>query len=158
MGVSRDELEELYVRRYRSLRHAAAAIIGDFDRAHDVVQEAFARGIAARAAFRGGSLDAWMFRIVERQAFDARRAPAEQPLYETFELEVADPERDPELAAAMRALSPRRRLVVFLRYFADLPYAEIARLCSIDEGTVAATLAQARADLRRALEPEGVQR
>jgi DNA-directed RNA polymerase specialized sigma24 family protein len=42
--------------------------------------------------------------------------------------------------------------VVFLRYFADLSYAEIARLCGIEEGTVAATLAQAHAELKLALE------
>ena len=158
MGLSHGEIEELYARRYRSLRHAAAAIVGDYERAHDVVQESFARGLAARGSFKGGSLDAWMFRIVERQAFDARRVPVGQPLHETFEADVEDPERDPELAAAIRQLPPRRRLVVFLRYFADLPYGEIARLCSIDEGTVAATLAQGRADLRKALELEEVKR
>jgi RNA polymerase sigma factor (sigma-70 family) len=58
---------------------------------------------------------------------------------------------DPELAAALRALSPRRKLVVFLRYFADLSYAEIAEACGMSEGTVAATLAQARAELHEAM-------
>ena len=57
------------------------------------------------------------------------------------------PERDPDLDAALRALSPRRRLVVFLRYFAGLSYAEIAEATEIAEGTVAATLAQARDEL-----------
>lgn len=158
MAASSEEIEALYLRRYRSFRHAAAAIVGDHERAHDVVQEAFARGLAARRGFRGGSLEAWMWRIVERQAFDARRAPAGQPLQEGFDVALADPDRDPQLTAALRQLPPRRRLVVFLRYFADLPYRDIARLCSIDEGTVAATLAQARTELRTALEPEEVQR
>ncbi|MBD0329654.1 MAG: sigma-70 family RNA polymerase sigma factor [Thermoleophilia bacterium] len=40
---------------------------------------------------------------------------------------------------------------MFLRYFADLSYAEIAEACGMKEGTVAATLAQAHADLRRTL-------
>jgi RNA polymerase sigma-70 factor (ECF subfamily) len=47
----------------------------------------------------------------------------------------------------VRVLPPRRRLVVFLRYFADLPYAEIAAIAGISEGTVAATLAQAHEEL-----------
>jgi DNA-directed RNA polymerase specialized sigma24 family protein len=47
---------------------------------------------------------------------------------------------------------------VFLRYFADLSYAEIASLCEIAEGTVAATLSHARADLREHLEPEEASR
>ena len=63
------------------------------------------------------------------------------------ELSILDPERDPALAAAIRSLTPRRRVVVFLRYFADFSYAEIAEALGISEGTVAATLAQARAAL-----------
>jgi DNA-directed RNA polymerase specialized sigma24 family protein len=47
-------------------------------------------------------------------------------------------------------------LIVFLRYFADLSYAEIADVCEISEGTVAATLSQAQAALRDALVEEGV--
>jgi RNA polymerase sigma-70 factor (ECF subfamily) len=49
------------------------------------------------------------------------------------------------------ALSPRRRTVVFLRYFADLPLREIAEVLGIAEGTVSATLAQARDELHAAL-------
>lgn len=56
-------------------------------------------------------------------------------------------EPDPALAAAIRALAPERRLVIFLRYFAELSYAEIAEALEISEGTVAATLAQAHAAL-----------
>jgi RNA polymerase sigma factor (sigma-70 family) len=55
----------------------------------------------------------------------------------------------------VQALPPRRRLVVFLRYFADLPYRTIADVLEIDEGTVAATLAQARQALTAILEREG---
>jgi RNA polymerase sigma factor (sigma-70 family) len=62
-----------------------------------------------------------------------------------------EPERDRALAEAIRDLPPRRRLVVFLRYFADLPYETISEICEIDAGTVAATLAQARKALAQAL-------
>jgi RNA polymerase sigma factor (sigma-70 family) len=157
MELSEDEIERVYGARYRSFRHGAAAIVGDYERAHDVVQEAFARALASRGRFRGGSPEAWVWRIVERQALDVRRRPAGVEWQDGFELALEDPERDPELAAALRGLPPRRRLVVFLRYFADLPYGDIARLCGIDEGTVGATLAAAHADLRKALEVEEVE-
>jgi DNA-directed RNA polymerase specialized sigma24 family protein len=52
-------------------------------------------------------------------------------------------------------LPPRRRLIVFLRYFADFSYADIASACDVSEGTVAATLAQAHQALAETLEPEG---
>jgi RNA polymerase sigma-70 factor (ECF subfamily) len=64
-------------------------------------------------------------------------------------------ERDPVLTAALRRLPPRRRLIVFLRYFADLSYDEIADVCEISPGTVAATLAQAKETLAAALDTEG---
>jgi len=65
-------------------------------------------------------------------------------------------ERDPEFAAAVQALPPRQRLMLFLRYFADLSYREVAELCDVSEGTVAASLHQARAHLRSVLQREGV--
>ena len=71
------------------------------------------------------------------------------------EAPLPSPERDPALAEALQQLPPRRRLIVFLRYFADLSYTEIAALCEISEGTVAATLAHAHADLSKALQTKG---
>jgi RNA polymerase sigma factor (sigma-70 family) len=68
---------------------------------------------------------------------------------------LVQPERDPALADAIGALPPRRRLIVFLRYYADLSYTEIASACDVSEGTVAATLAQAHRALAAILEPEG---
>jgi RNA polymerase sigma factor (sigma-70 family) len=67
-------------------------------------------------------------------------------------------DHDPELAAAIRRLPPRRRLIVFLRYFGDLSYEAIGELCGISEGTVGAALAQAHEELRRELQPEAVRR
>jgi RNA polymerase sigma factor (sigma-70 family) len=133
MGLSEQEIEAVYAARYRSFRHGAAAIVGDYERAHDVVQEAFARALSGRRGFRGGSPEAWVWRIVERQALDARRLPLGVEWQDSFAIGAEDPERDAELAAALAGLPARRRLVVFLRYFADLPYGDIARLCGIDE-------------------------
>lgn len=160
MGVSTQALELLYQRRYRSFRNGIVSITGSYERAHDVVQEAFARALRERANFRGeGSLENWVWRIAFRVALDERRNGHEVSLGDAFER--ADPpksERDPELASALQRLSPRRRLVVFLRYFADLSYAEIGELCGISEGTVAATLSHAHAELLDNLSAEGARR
>jgi RNA polymerase sigma-70 factor (ECF subfamily) len=95
-----------------------------------------------------------VWRIAVRVALESRRNGHELTLEELVAEAAAppSPERDPALVEALRELPPRRRLIVFLRYFADLSYAEIAALCEISEGTVAATLAQARSDLSRALQ------
>lgn len=150
-------IERLYRERYVGFRNAVATVSGGYDGARDAVQEGFARAYRARAQFRGdGSLEGWVWRIVLRAALEQRRGQAELPLDEV-EVDLVEPESDPVLAKALRELPPRRRLVVFLRYFADLPYATIAEVCEIDEGTVAATLAQARAALAQRLIEEGVQ-
>jgi RNA polymerase sigma factor (sigma-70 family) len=151
-------IEEVYRVRYAGFRHAVAALLGDDGAAHDAVQDGFARALARREDFRGGSLEAWVWRIVLRAAFDLARERRPVPVEDRLDPSFIRSERDPRLAAAIRALPPRRRLMVFLRHFADLPYSAIATTCGVSEGTVAATLAQAHADLRDVLELEGVER
>jgi RNA polymerase sigma factor (sigma-70 family) len=56
------------------------------------------------------------------------------------------------LPEAIAALPERQRLVLFLRYYADLEYAAIAETLGIGLGTVGATLNHAHAALRRRLE------
>jgi RNA polymerase sigma-70 factor (ECF subfamily) len=150
-----EAIETLYRERYRRFRDGVATITGDYDSARDVVQETFARALRKRRSFRGeGSLEAWVWRIALRTAREhVRRVPGAS-LNGSLEAALAEPERDPVLAEALRALPPKRRLIVFLRYFADLSYAQIAELCGVSEGTVGATLAQARAALENELRVE----
>jgi RNA polymerase sigma factor (sigma-70 family) len=153
------QIERVYRERYVGFRNALATVTGSHESAHDAVQEGFARALRERARFRGdGPLEAWIFRIALRVAVESRRRGRPQSLGELVDPELVEPERDPELTAALRALPPRRRLVVFLRYFADLSYAEIAAACGVSEGTVAASLAQARAALAETLHVEEVTR
>ena len=152
-----DAIEDVYLRRYAGFRRGVAALVGG-SLAHDAVQEGFARALRRRNQFRrDGALDAWVWRIVVRAAQEMRRQRAAvEPWWPDAEASAS--ERDPELVQALRQLAPRRRLVVFLRYFADLSYAEIAEACAISEGTVAATLAQAHAEIRDLLEAGEVTR
>ena len=71
-------------------------------------------------------------------------------------LGLVEPARDPDLGEAVRSLPPRRRLIFFLRYFADMSYEEIAAVCEISPGTVAASIAQARRSLAMALNDESL--
>lgn len=99
-----------------------------------------------------------MWRIALRTARERCSRSGSELVAQVPELELVEPERDVELAAALGALPPRRRLFVFLRYFADLSYAEIADVCGVAEGTVSASLAQARALLAAELTKEGAAR
>lgn len=141
-----EHLEQLYRDRYVGFRNALAPVAGSREAARDAVQEAFAIALRERRRLRREeSLAAWVWRIAYRLALRERGRTPEDEL--PPDLSILHEERDPALAAAIRSLPPRRRLVVFLRYFADCSYAEIAAALGISEGTVAATLAQAQAAL-----------
>jgi RNA polymerase sigma-70 factor (ECF subfamily) len=157
MAASAESIEELYRSRYASFRGGVAALLGSYEAARDVVQEAFAQALRDREQYRGaGSLAAWVWRIAFRVALHSRSSPRRELTLDDLvaAAPLPSPERDPLLAEALRRLSPQRRLIVFLRYFADLSYAEIASLCEISEGTVASTLAHAHADLLKDLQRE----
>jgi RNA polymerase sigma-70 factor, ECF subfamily len=151
--ASAKELEALYSQRYLGFRRALAAATGSYELAHDIVQEAFARALAHPQKYRGDApLGAWVWGIALRVAREERRHSWPVPLDELIEAQLPEPAHDPELRDALRALPPRRRLIFFLRYFADMTYAEIATTCRITEGTVAASIAQSRASIADALE------
>ena len=150
------EIEGVYRTRYVAFRNSLATVTGSSDTARDVVQDAFAEALRKRDMFRGdGPLEAWIWRIALRLALATRKGADMLPLADVGEPALPEPELDPVLADALRRLSPRRRLVVFLRYFGDLSYEEIARVCGVSEGTVAATLAQARHELMMRLDQRG---
>jgi RNA polymerase sigma-70 factor (ECF subfamily) len=158
MDARAREIEQLYRDRYVGFRNALATVTGSQETARDAVQEGFARAFAERARFRGeGPLAAWVWRIALRAAL-SERGGSDLRLEEAIDPRLVDPAPDPSLAAALATLSPRRCLVVFLRYFADFSYADIAAACDVSEGTVAATLAQAREALAATLECEGATR
>lgn len=145
-------IEDVYRRRYGRFHGVLSTITGSYESGHDAVQETFARALAKRSDFRGeGSLEGWIWQIAVRTALEARAGKEVVSMNGALDPALVDPQRDPVLAAAVRELSPRRRLMVFLRYFADLSYPQIATACGVSEGTVGATLAQAREELLAAL-------
>jgi RNA polymerase sigma factor (sigma-70 family) len=151
--VELEALESLYRSRLAVFRRVARGILGDDEAARDAVQEAFAHAVRQRDAYRGeGSLEGWVWRTVVNAARMQRRAREARPLAalpESYGLEGnGKASGDPVVRAAVAALPERQRLVLFLRYYADLDYATIAEALDISPGTVAATLNSARSSLR----------
>jgi RNA polymerase sigma-70 factor (ECF subfamily) len=144
------EIETAYRSSFGRFLHVATAITGSVETAADCVQDAFARAIRLRRGYRGtGSIDAWLWRIVVNTARDGV-GTQELPLDgDTLQPAAADSESDPaQLRALVAALPERQRLVLFLRYYADLDYESIATALEISSGTVGATLNSAHAALR----------
>ena len=155
MALSIEEIQRVYEARQSGFVVAATALLKDRDAAGDVVQEGFAQALVARRKWRGGSAEAWIWKIVQRKALDQiRRRHDDVSFDREFETRGLLSENHSGLAEAMAALPPRRRAMVFLHYFADLAYPDIAKLCGVSDGTVAATLSQARAELYELLDKE----
>jgi RNA polymerase sigma-70 factor (ECF subfamily) len=147
MGPLDSDLEDLYRRRHAAFQVMLASVTGGVESARDVVQEAFARALQYQRGYDGQrSLEGWVWRIAFRVAIDSQGSH-ELAVDEVPEVAFVDESRDPMLAAAVRELPPQRRMAIFLRYFADLSYAEIGEVLGVAEGTVAATLSQAHRQL-----------
>src|SRR4051812_727337 len=143
-----DQLERLYREHLTEFRRVATAITGSVDLGHDAVQDAFARAVRSRRRFRGdGTLEAWIWRIVVNAARDARR----QAKPKTSDMLLLG-DGSPGVEVPLEGLTDRQREIVFLHYFADLSYGQIAAALEISAGTVGATLSAARHTLRCALE------
>lgn len=148
------EIEKLYRARSRHFKRVAMAIVGDPEQAAEAVHDGFADAIRSRARFRReGPLEAWVWRAVVNAALRVRTSEFNLELQESYFSQNGHAERDPlALRAAIAELPERQRLVLFLRYYADLDYRAIATALGIRTGTVSATLHTAHARLRRVLE------
>jgi RNA polymerase sigma-70 factor (ECF subfamily) len=136
----------------------ARAIVGDFEIARDLVQEAAARALAARRvpddppAYR-----AWMFRIVRNAALDELRARA--PRMAELPAFPVDVWRFDDACIAkitveqgMAAIAPPHREIIGLIDIAGFSYAEAADLLDLPIGTIMSRISRARAALLGAIE------
>jgi RNA polymerase sigma factor (sigma-70 family) len=108
------------------------------DRAEDVFQETMLAALRAYPEVRDPrAIRSWLFAIAARKAVDAHRVRARGP-EPVPELDapgtdgVPDPP-DTELWRAVRALPPKQREAVALRYVADLSYREIGEVMETSE-------------------------
>ena len=140
---------------YRERRDAfvrvATQLTGDEQSGQDVVQEAFARALRRRRSFRrSGALEAWLWRVVVNAAHDTTRKRTDVPMAVLPESTSSAPEvssRAELLRSQLAALPERQRIVLFLRYYADLDHKAIAAALRIRPGTVGSTLSAAHAAL-----------
>ena len=138
----------------------ASRILGGGNDAEDVVQEAFCEAYQLQ---QGQTVDNWgglLRRIVTHRAVDRLRKRRA-----TVSLDGLEPSartHNPEHAAIARELGerlrraigelPERQAAVFcLRYFDDLPYAQIAETLGIDPSAVGTALNKARGKLKSLL-------
>jgi RNA polymerase sigma-70 factor (ECF subfamily) len=176
-GGNRAAMEELLLRAQEVAFRFSFLVCGHAQDAEDVMQEALLKTYRHVARIRRPeAFRTWLYRTVRNACLMKRRRRADEPAhmvsieegvpageggFESVELE--DPRQAPEqaainswlgrqLRAALDALPPSYRVIVFLREMEGLSTREVARVTGISEANVKTRLHRARGMLREQLE------
>lgn len=122
--------------------------------AEDVVQDALARAWAKRRQYdpARGSFGSWLLAITADRAYKAWRWNKRHVGRWSGPSDLPAPGEHVDLERGLRKLPARQRLAVDCCYFAGLSVAETSAVMRCSEGTVKATLAAARKNLRALME------
>jgi RNA polymerase sigma-70 factor (sigma-E family) len=158
-----EQIAELFLKHYDGLCRLAVLLLGDRGGAEEVVQEAFLRTFSSWWRIRHLDRAHWYLRtaVINQCRSRMRRRSTEDRSNRT--IYATDPERQAigqmdtdathrsadslVVMNAIGGLPPRQRETVILRYYEDLPEAEIAEILSCSVGTVKSQLAKARSSL-----------
>ena len=148
---------ETLVRKYQQVLYVTACqITGDQIAAKDVVQNVFIKAWQKLATFdKRFRFFSWLYRIVVNESLNHKRNSHEINELPLELSQDSDPQQDMEtqesniqLQEAIEQLPLEQRMVLYLKYFDDLPYRDIAYILDIDEGMVKSRLYSARIRLR----------
>jgi RNA polymerase sigma-70 factor (sigma-E family) len=124
------------------LLHTAYGLCGDWQHAEDLVQQALTAVARRWAAIESNPLG-YAYRCVARSNIDRWRVLSRRPevLLDPHDIAAASPPvsdayDEGTVLAALRALPPRQRAIVVLRYLQDLSEADTADALGISIGAV----------------------
>ena len=148
--------------QYKNLVYKTAyLVLDDSGEAEDSLQEVFLLVHKSLSSFdpRKGAFTTWLHRITLNYCLTQRNKRKHASL-EDISPPPATNFPDAQLAEegalwqATRSLSDKQKAVVILRYYWDLPYAEIAQVLNIPLGTVKSRLDLALKTLRSIIEKQ----
>lgn len=152
------DTHRLIVEQIPHLRRYAMALLGDRERADDLVQDCLERAWSRLHLFRpDGNIRAWMFTIMHNINANAARRESRRPRTVPLDGELNAPpvaggqEDRVSLGALGRALAEipvEQREVVLLVGLEQLTYGEVASILDIPVGTVMSRLHRGRERLR----------
>jgi len=162
-SVEVPDVAALFDTEAASLTRLARFYVDDTTAAEDLVQEAFIRFSRSRGRLRDpGRAAAYLRSIVINLARDhnrrgfvswRHRGPAQPDAPSAAETAEARAERD-SVVGALRALPRRQRDCVTLRYYYDMPVAEIAATLGLSPNTVKTHLQRGLDSLATTLEAD----
>jgi len=140
---------------YANLVRRLVLVLGDERDAEDVAQDAYLRAYRSWDRFDGSDVRGWLYTIALRLAFNHLRGRRRwRAAIARIEPRTWSDPSDPDLWAALCALDVRTRTALLLHIVDGYTHAEIGRMLSVPEGTVASWLSRGRAALRRELDPD----
>jgi RNA polymerase sigma-70 factor (sigma-E family) len=150
-----DDFTVLYVGHYEQLLRMAVLLVGDVAAAEDVVQEAFIRvhhaldrrPVASPLAYLRQTVVNLGRSELRRRLIRLRHAPRPMPDAASAEEGAYAALSRQEVIRALRRIPARQREAVVLRYWADLPEAEIAGLMGVSVGAVKSYISRAMGKL-----------
>ena len=166
--VHAERIGELFRDEYTKLVHYMVARTGSWPEARDIAAQAFVQVLEVRDPETVSFLKAYVYRAARNLAIDRAKITANRSRLNEFvrqELPETTPSPEPLLMQqerfeilerAIEALRPTRRMILVLRLWEELPYADIvARLASqgimLNERTLNRWYAEALKELRQAL-------
>lgn len=166
LGGDRNAYSELVGRYQQVAFRAAYLILRDSGAAEDAAQDGFVRAYQSLRSFRGGEpFRPWLLRIVTNLALNQVRgrsrrlrlfervgAARGQPVEPAADDSFLSSDQQRQLWQAIRELPDDDRVVLYLRFFLELPEKEIAAVIGKAPGTVKSRLHRAGGRLRTVIE------
>jgi len=144
--------EAFYTSEHRAVLRLATALVDDPGRAEEIVQDCF-----ERSYLRWGHLDnpnGFLRHVVVNACrSELRRRQVARRWSAPPESDEEMPEPQLELLRALRQLTPRKRVVLVLRFYGALTEPAIAGILGCPVGTVKSLVSRALDDLRKVVEP-----
>jgi len=153
------EFKEFFEAEFRPLRRLGYLMTGDWAEAEDLAQEAMVRTYRAWSRIRERERPGAYARsvLVNRRRSMIRRSMIAQKHAETLRSEGYAPDFGEEgmvLWQAIASLPRRQRAALVLRFYEDLPEAEVAQILDAPVGTVKSLVHRGLAKLRERVGPE----
>lgn len=142
------------------LRRYAFALLGDRDRADDLVQDCLERAWSRAHMWREGNIRGWLFTIMHNVNINTRRRESRQPRLTPVDHAEFEPPTRPQqedrlmlgtLRDALETLPTEQRSVILLVGLEEFSYAESAEILGVPIGTVMSRLHRGRERLRELL-------
>lgn len=151
----RRRFEDILERHHAMLRRVASGVLSRPDAVDDVLQEAYLKAYRKLPSrFESDAHEAaWIYRVVYNCCLDELKRRRRRRDEGTLDPELAaarehDPLDPVAVQAALEALAPHDRAVLYLIDFVGLDYDTAGSVLGVPRGTVASRLSAARARFR----------